>query len=127
MILAASLLNAAVAAAPRKAALGAWGGEHVRLEVTRHGARLEFDCAHGSTDKPIALDGEGRFDVKGVFVREHHGPIRVGREPKSQPASYSGKVQGKNMTLWVTLTDSNEPVGTYSLTHGQEARVRKCR
>src|SRR6266581_6687653 len=96
----ALLLSAMTASAdPRKAILGAWGGEHVLLEATQRGARLEFDCAHGSIDRRITLDSQGRFQVRGVFVREHHGPIRVGRELKSEPASYSGKVQGKNMTL----------------------------
>ena len=110
-----------------KVALGIWGGDHVRMDVAEKGAELEFDCAHGSTDQPVSLDDQGRFEIKGVFVREHHGPIRVGREPKPEPALYTGKLQGTTMTLWVTLMGSNETIGTYSLVHGEQARVRKCR
>ena len=110
-----------------KVALGLWGGDHVRMDIAEKGAELEFDCAHGSIDQPVLLDDQGRFEIKGVFVREHHGPIRVGREPKPEPALYTGKLQGTTMTLWVTLLGSNETIGTYSLVLGEQARVRKCR
>jgi hypothetical protein len=111
----------------RQVARGTWGGDHIRLEVGEKGADLEFDCAHGSIDNPILLDDLGRFEIKGVLVREQHGPIRVGHEPKNEPAVYSGRLQGATMTLWVTLSGSQETLGTYSLVHGEQARVRKCR
>ena len=59
------------------------------MDVSEKGARLEFDCAHGSIDAAIALDADGRFRADGVIVREHPGPVRVGREPKAEPAVYS--------------------------------------
>jgi hypothetical protein len=111
----------------RRVARGTWGGDHVRMEVGEKGAVLEFDCAHGSIAEPIPIDREGHFEIKGVFVHESHGPIRLGHEPKSQPAVYSGKLQDTTMTLWVTLSDSNETLGTYSLVLGENPRVRKCR
>jgi hypothetical protein len=111
----------------REVARGTWGGDHIRLEVGEKGAELEFDCAHGSIDHPILLDGQGRFEIKGVLVREQHGPVRVGHEPSNESAVYSGRLQGVTMTLWVTLSDSQETLGTYSLVHGEQARVRKCR
>jgi hypothetical protein len=114
---------------PRRttAALGTWGGEHVRLESTEHGGNLEFDCARGSIEETIAYDDRGRFAVKGTYVRQHPGPIRVGREPGGQPATYSGEIHGSAMTLRVALAAQDEPVGTYSLTHGQAGKIRKCR
>jgi hypothetical protein len=83
----------------RQVARGTWGGDHVRLEVGEKGAELEFDCAHGSIDNSILLDDQGRFEIKGVLVREPHGPIRVGHEPKNESAVYSGRLQGAKMTL----------------------------
>jgi len=41
-----------------KLARGVWGGQHIRAEVTDSGADIEFDCAHGTIDQPIVLDGK---------------------------------------------------------------------
>jgi hypothetical protein len=112
---------------PQRVASGTWGGEHVRLEVTENGAEIEFDCAHGSLPAPIRPDRQGRFEVTGVFIREAPGPIRLGHEPKPRPASYSGAVADKKMTLHVRLTDADEAIGTYTLELGGPGRVRKCR
>src|SRR6266850_2960093 len=84
---------------------GSWGGVHVAMEVADKGTAIEFDCAHGMISERLVLDREGRFRAKGTFVREHGGPIREGETPASHPASYSGNVRGKAMTLTVTLTD----------------------
>src|SRR5437667_11808892 len=59
---------------PQKLATGVWGGPHIRMEVTGNGAVIEFDCANGQIEETIATDGNGSFDVKGVFSREHGGP-----------------------------------------------------
>jgi hypothetical protein len=106
---------------------GTWGGEHVRLEATSQGAQLEFDCAHGSIKSPIRLDDRGQFEAAGEYLRESPGAIRIGHEPKSQPASYAGKVEGETMTLRVILTDTQQSLGEYSLEHGARARIVKCR
>ena len=104
---------------------GTWGGDGVRLEVGERGAEVEFDCAHGSMGK-ISPGRNGRFEVRGVFVRERGGPERIGGEPEGEPARYSGRVEGERMTLRVTLTDSNTDAGTFTLTRGKAGRLRKC-
>ncbi len=76
---------------------------------------------------PLRLDGRGRFAVTGEFVRETPGPIRLGYEPKPRPASYSGAIRGKTMTLHVRLTDFDEAIGTYTLELNSQGRIRKCR
>ncbi len=111
---------------PDTGARGRWGGEGVQMEVTPAGAQLEWDCAHGSIEKPLALDENGHFEVPGVFVRESPGPLRVGGSPALR-ASYSGSVAGKTMTLRVILIEPEESLGTFSLTHGEPGRLRKCR
>lgn len=108
-------------------AKGIWGGLHINLEVTDTGATIDYDCAHGSIEGKVVVDREGKFEAKGFHVREGPGPIRVGREPKGQPAIYSGTTDGKNLELTVKLADSEEVIGTFNLTKGQTGRVRKCK
>src|SRR6185295_6181260 len=81
-------------------AAGEWGGEHLRLTVNAQGAALEFDCAHGSTAKAIALDADKRFDAAGRFVREHGGPVRrdEAADPGA-PARYVGSLKDDTLTL----------------------------
>jgi hypothetical protein len=105
---------------------GVWGGEHLALTVTESGAHLEFDCASGDVTEPLTVDRDGRLGVDGVYVRGHGGPIRSGEEPERKPARYSGRIEGNTMTLDVTLTDSKESVGTFTLTHGAQPRLRRC-
>lgn len=106
---------------------GGWGGEHIRLEVTDSGAEVEHDCAHGTIARPIVLDGDGRFDVKADFVVERGGPVRRDQPPTVRPARYAGRVEGDTMTLAVTLTDTGEDAGTFTLTRGSSGRLMKCR
>ena len=103
-----------------------WGGMHVRADVEAEGVSFEFDCAHGAADGPLAPGRDGRFDLTGFFVAERGGPVRAGQEEKRQPARYSGRVKGKTMTLNVTLTESGESIGTFTLKRGEAARLTKC-
>ena len=52
--------------------------------------------------------------------------IRVGEVPDTHPARYDGSVTGNSMTLTVRLTDTNETIGTFTLTRAGTARVFKC-
>lgn len=95
------------------------------MEVTDAGATIEYDCAHGRIMEKISPDGEGKFEVKGVHVRERGGPTRQG-EDNEQPAVYRGSIKDDTMTLAVELTQNSESVGTFSLTKGKTGRIRKC-
>jgi hypothetical protein len=103
-----------------------WGGEHVRAEVGKESVNFEFDCAHGASEGPLALAEDGRFDLEGFFVAERGGPVRRDQKEKRRPARYSGRVEGETMTLSVTLTESGDDVGTFTLTRGGAARLNKC-
>lgn len=111
----------------RSARAGTWGGEHISLEVTDQGGRVEYDCAHGTVDQRIVPDARGCFDVRGTHVREHGGPVRRGETEDSHPARFAGEIQGDTMTLTVTESDTKEVVGTFTLVFGQRPRVMKCR
>lgn len=110
-----------------RVAPGLWGGPHIRLEVKKDSAALEYDCAHGTIDHPLVLDRRGRFDVSGTHTREHGGPIRRDEKPNTLPARYTGWTDGKQMKLTVRLSDTNEVIGTFTLTRGSEGRLFKCR
>ena len=111
---------------PDRVAAGRWGGLGISMEVAEKGATLDYDCAHGTIDEAILLDAEGRFEVKGLHFRERGGPAREGQEPKGQPVRYSGKVEGKTMTLTIKGLDKDEPIGMHTLGLGKPARIRKC-
>ncbi|MBZ5666361.1 MAG: hypothetical protein LAO30_17335 [Acidobacteriia bacterium] len=121
------LLQAGMQAAPDASAVatGAWGGEHIILEISEKGAEVEFDCARGQVNGPIILDKHGDFDVAGTFTPEHGGPVRRDENTPPTPARYSGHVDGRTMSLTVAL--AKEKVGTFTLTRGSHPNLRKCR
>lgn len=107
-------------------AAGTWGGEHVALDVTADGGRIEYDCAHGNLAEPLVLDHNGRFEVTGTHTPEHGGPVREDEKSESRPARYAGRVAAGRMTLTVTLTDTGEILATLALTQGVAGRLMKC-
>ena len=105
---------------------GIWGGEHIRAEVTDRGAEIEFDCAHGNIPQQVLLDSSKQFDAGGTFSPEHAGPIRDD-ENNSRPVRYKGSVTEQAMTLTITDSKTKEIIDTFTLTLGNEGRIRKCR
>lgn len=104
--------------------VGAWGGEHIRIGLNETGGSVEYDCAHGGISEGVRPDKNGNFDVAGVFVREHGGPVRQDEVPDSVPARYIGSILGSHMTLQVKL--ETQTLGPYVLAKGADARVFKC-
>jgi hypothetical protein len=111
---------------PASSLEGRWGGEHVALDVATDSSAIEYDCAHGTIDEPLTLDGNANFVAIGTYTRESPGPIQLDEPPDRHPARYSGSVVGSRMTLTVTLADSGEVVGTFNLELGNLGRVFKC-
>jgi hypothetical protein len=103
-----------------------WGGNDIALTVSDTGTHVEFDCAHGDVPGTLTVDARNTFDVQGTYVREHGGPIRVGEAPDSHPAAYGGSVTASTMILTVRLTDTNEVIGTFTVSRGSPGRVVKC-
>jgi hypothetical protein len=119
---------------------GEWGGRRVSLTVTETGASIEYDCAHGTIDERVILDAEGRFDVRGTHEDESGGTLPAtsvleesgspggakGAGAHRRAARYTGRVEGRTLSLTVTLDESAQAFGTFSLTHGATARLYKC-
>jgi len=131
-VLAPVVQNAARAYAPlpaaqlRRVAPGLWGGDHVRMMVSRTGARLEYDCAESTIDEPIILDAKGKFTAKGSYTPDRGGPRRSGPAPAAR-ARYVGEVSAETMKLTVTLESTKEPVGVFTLSRGEDPLLTKCR
>ena|ERR1700687_466946 len=106
--------------------LGLWGGEHISMEVTEQHTTVQYDCAHATIDQRIALDRRGRFDVSGMQVQEHGGPVRKDERLASYPVRFVGRVSGQSMKLTVRNSRTREPVGIFSLVYGKDPKLRKC-
>jgi hypothetical protein len=122
------LLSAAVLmlmAGSSPLAEGTWGGPGIQMTVGPEGAAVELDCANGAIDGPIAVGSDGRFRAAGTYGVEHGGPVREGEE-KGRPAVYEGRVEGKKLTLVITLAAGKEEVGTWELEQGRHGRIMKC-
>lgn len=106
--------------------LGQWGGQHISIDVTARGAAVEYDCAHATIVRRITIDRSGRFDVPGTQFPEHGGPVRQEQET-GYAVRFKGQVKDKTMTLSVTNSLTKELIGTFTLVHGAETRLMKCR
>jgi hypothetical protein len=103
-----------------------WGGEHVEMELTKDGGKLDFDCATGTITEPPAVDAQGKFRVSGTYLRERPGPtMRDGN--LAVAAVYSGSISGTIMHLHIVSGPDKEVVGDYLLVRGQPGHVMKCR
>jgi hypothetical protein len=105
---------------------GRWGGPGVGLQVSPEGARLDFDCAHGTIRPPLRIDETGRFRLQGTFVQERPGPTRQGRGEDGVPALYIGSTDGKTMSLTVSEQGSDRTFGSYSLSLDATPRLHRC-
>jgi hypothetical protein len=106
---------------------GTWGGDRIRLDVTSSGAKIEYDCAHGTIDEAIVVDGTSRFSVAGTHTFERGGSSRSGKAPDRHPARYDGRVVGDTMEITVTVADTNRRIGRFMLFLNHSARLVKCR
>lgn len=103
---------------------GSWGGTHAGLTLTETGGTIAYDCAHGGLSAPVVPDAAGAFDVTGVHVPEHGGPIRIGEIPDSLPARYVGQVNRDRMTLRVLV--GADTLGPFALQLGAAPQLFRC-
>ena len=106
--------------------VGRWGGSGVVLEATERGGQLELDCAHGTLNQTLDTDGAGQFGVDGTLTLERPGPERDDDPPRARRAWYAGRADERTMSLSITLTDTDEKLGPFTLTFGTAGRLRKC-
>ena len=103
-----------------------WGGDHIGLTVSANGGALEYDCARGTIDQSIVSSTDGNFVVQGTHTPGHGGPIREGEVLERHPAQYEGWTDGDTMKLSVTLTDTGQKLGSFTLGRDQSPHVFRC-
>lgn len=103
---------------------GVWGGEHIRMEISKDGAEIEFDCASGAINTTIALDAKGEFRVEGKFRRQVPAPAQAS-EKAGTNAIYFGTLHGDTLLLQVSVSGV-DGVQSFSLVKGDEGRLAKC-
>lgn len=103
---------------------GQWNAAHLTLSLDASGGITEYDCAHGALGAPLVLDALGRFDVIGVHVREHGGPIREGEAPDTLSARYFGRHESGVLTLRVVI--DADTLGPFLLRRDAPTQLTKC-
>ena len=103
---------------------GAWGGEHVGLDVRAAGTGVLLDCAHGEITVPLRLDSDGSFSLPGYYIRDV-GPAHP--TVTGRPATYFGSSDGHRLRLSFTLLDDGQTEGPFTAVLGAPAEVQRCR
>lgn len=103
---------------------GQWGGPHVDLVLTGSGGTIAYDCAHGGLNAAVVPDGAGRFEVAGVHIREHGGPVRMGEHADSVPARYIGQVNRDRMNFRVFT--GADTLGPFDVQRGAAPQLVRC-
>ncbi|MGQ0533265.1 MAG: hypothetical protein ACT4OF_11335 [Caulobacteraceae bacterium] len=122
-----ALLAACQAAPPAPAGApltGSWGGEHIGLELSAAGGRLDYDCAAGTIDQPVRPDASGRFTARGTHTPNTGGPERIDVPRPRVEATYTGGVNGDRLTLSVRTPDAE--LGPFTLARGAEPMLMRC-
>lgn len=109
-----------------KVAPGKWGGTGIGLNVEETVVTLEFDCATAEIPSNLMIDKTGNFSTDGVYIRRTPGALRIKFPPKRVPARFEGKISGKTMILKITLSETGEKIGDYTLQRGKTSTIRRC-
>ncbi len=105
---------------------GEWGGEHIALSVAADSAALEYDCATGAMTEPLTPNASGSFTASGYYIPGQGGPEQPGDVGVRLPAEYTGTADADDMTLIVTLTETGQSVGFYTLFRNEPPTLFKC-
>lgn len=104
---------------------GTWAGDRVNAHFNARGLVLDYDCAKGLINSPIALDLSGRFAARGTHEAYRPGPDRVDQASSFKQAAYMGAVVDNILTLTVQIED--EPVPrTYRLEKNKKVKLARC-
>jgi hypothetical protein len=104
---------------------GEWGGTHIGLRLSAAGGTLDYDCAAGTIDEPVALRPDGTFEAIGMHTPGWGGPERSGEVRPSYRTRYSGSVRGDRMTLQGRV-ENGVLLGPFRLVRGAEPVIMRC-
>jgi len=118
----ATLACTAATSTPITEVAGTWGGDNAGMIVTGTDVHVHIGCTLGDALGPIHPDADGRFEVPATYNVDAY-PVDRGI---THPATFTGRVVGKTMTLTVTLTDITRVLGPVTLTLGKEPKMGPC-
>ncbi len=124
LLLAAGCSVGSIALPEGTVVTGQWNAARLALSLDASGGVVEYDCAHGALSAPLVLDAHGRFDVIGVHVREHGGPIREGELADTRAARYFGRHESGVLSLRVVV--DADTLGPFLLRRDAPAQLVKC-
>lgn len=101
---------------------GTWGGINAGLIASDTSAHVHIGCTVGDTKGAILAGPDGRFDVPGLFNITAY-PVYRGPD---HPARFTGRINGRIMTLTVTLTDTSVSLGPVQLIYGKTPQMGPC-
>jgi hypothetical protein len=107
---------------PGATVLGTFGGNNAGLMADDTSAHVHIGCTYGNIHEAIVLDPSSRFDVAGEQNITAY-PVDQGI---LHPARFTGSVDGRTMTLRVTLTDTAVTLGPVSMTFERQPQMGPC-
>ena len=107
---------------PGATVLGTFGGDNAGLMADDTSAHVHIGCTYGDIHEPIVLDLSSRFDVSGEQNINAY-PVSLGI---LHPARFAGSIDGRTMTLTVTLTDTAVTLGPVSMTFEKQPNMGPC-
>ncbi len=102
--------------------VGTWGGDNAGMIVTGTDVHVHIGCTLGTAPGPIRPDSRGRFTASGTYNVDAY-PVDRGI---THPATFTGQITGRTMTLTVTLTDIARVLGPVTLAYGTEPKMGPC-
>ena len=107
-------------------AAGTWGGSGAGVIVTDSALHVHIGCSFGDVLGVVALNANGTFSSDGSYMPRAY-PIAIG---PAVPARFSGKVQGRALTITVivndTVTKMERVYGPVVVTYDREPQLGPC-
>jgi hypothetical protein len=101
---------------------GMFGGNNAGLLADDTSAHVHIGCTNGDVHQPIVLDMNSRFDLPGEQNITAY-PVGPGI---FHPARFTGSIDGRTLTLTVTLTDTAVTLGPVFMTLDKEPNLGPC-
>ena len=106
-------------------AAGSWAGNGIRLEIGDKGAVVQLSCAEGEITERLMAVGHGNFIGSGTYTGRTAGPQREGGGDR-QDVTYSGRLDGKTMSMKIVNSRSGETIGEFELELNKRTRLQRC-